>query len=43
MCEESIDFDRQSKGKCLYDGIVYEAVVAIIVVSRNAIVNKIYA
>ena len=43
MCEESIDFDRQSKGKCLYEGIVYEAVVAIIVVSRNAIVNKIYA
>jgi len=43
MCEEGMDFDRQSKGKCLYDGIVYEAVVAIMVVGHNTVVDKMYA
>ena len=42
VCEESIDFERQSKGKCLYDGIVREAVAAVMVVGLNAVVDKIY-
>lgn len=42
-CEESIDFGRQGKEKCLYNGIVREAVAAMMVVGPNAIVDKMYA
>jgi hypothetical protein len=42
VCEESMDFDRQSKGKCLYDRIVREAVAAVMVVGPNAVVDKMY-
>ena len=40
VCEESMDFDRQSKGKCLYDGIVREAVVAIMVFSTMLLLTR---
>ena len=42
-CEESMDFGRQGEEKCLHDGIVREAVAAMMVVGPNAVVDKMYA
>jgi len=36
-------FSRQGKEKCLYNRIVRGAVAAIMVISPNAIVKKMYA
>jgi hypothetical protein len=38
-----MDFGRQGKEKCLYDGIVRKAVAAMMVVGPDAVVDKMYA
>jgi hypothetical protein len=42
-CYESMDFGGRGKEKCLYRGIVREAVAAIMVVGPDAVVEKMYA
>jgi hypothetical protein len=42
MCYESRYLTKKGKQKCLHDGIVCKAVVAIIVVRLDVVVKKIY-
>ncbi|OBT39611.1 hypothetical protein VE00_10743 [Pseudogymnoascus sp. WSF 3629] len=40
-CHDSMYFTRQSEGRCLYDGVVREAVAAIMVAGPDVVVEKI--
>jgi hypothetical protein len=42
-CYDSMDFEGKGKEKCLYRGIVREAVAAMIVVGPDIVVEKMYA
>jgi hypothetical protein len=41
--DNSMYFTRQSEGRCLYDGVVREAVAAIMVAGPDVVVEKMYA
>ncbi|KFZ24670.1 hypothetical protein V502_00854 [Pseudogymnoascus sp. VKM F-4520 (FW-2644)] len=42
-CHDSMYFTRQGEEKCLYDGVVREAVTAIMVAGPGVVVEKMYA
>lgn len=42
-CHDSMYFSRQGKEKCLYDGIVREAIAAMMIVGPDIVVEKMYA
>lgn len=42
-CEDSISLSREGQEKCLYSGIIREAVASIIVIGLDLVLEKMFA